>query len=831
MKRMLVLISVMWWCFVFSVPVLAAPERLNTQPNQVRIAVMGQGDFHPDRAVPGNVRSLPDGLAARVIEHLTATRRFEVVERTALRRVVREQQFGKDREVSDLDRVIEKSVQNLPDVSGWTIAAASAAADHNDRLKAFTDLGSAVGADYMVYAVLEQHRGGITTKAIPFSDGKRQVVEKSVDARLRLRVIETTRGRIIGADSIRTRISESVFTGREATQDEYSMFDHLGQKAAVSVLDMVFPPRLVNENPWVINRGANEQVRVGDRYRIEREGQEIRDASGVVIGKLRSEVGMAEVSQVQDTLSVVTPVNGTFALHDLALPKRRALTPENTSTAAATPPLKKTAPATGVNKPRLAVGLVKSRSTASTGADANKHIPAFTDTLISRLVQTRRFQLIDRQEADQLLDEQLAQAMMENRDMPSAMGRLEGADYVVIGSVTSFLVEEVNARLAGSSRVVASHKGHVEGNMRVVDARSGDIIESQKVSVTQTIRKAGSEERIITELADAYADQVTVNLMNALYPIKVAAVVSGVAYINRGTDGGLSSGETLRVVRSGLPITDPDTGVLIGHAETELGEVVLAEVEQAGAKAPVGSLALQRGDLLKRLAVNQGRRSDQPNPQAFRERSGGDADRPDGKSLTLAVGAVQANPSAHNGRLVDANTVRITNDLMVKLSQFTEFDVMERAEIDQVLDEKAFTAIAAGISQSGGLRELQGADYLVHTAIDDFMVRSESSKIPYTGETQTRFYGTAEATVRMVDVHTGKLNSAIKIRIDDRLNGAKSNAMATNDMIDRLTTEMATRISDDLAARQRGELVPVGRRATIAEPRTESAPNVSTPNF
>ena len=33
---------------------------------------------------------------------------------------------------------------------------------------------------------------------------------------------------------------------------------------------------------------------------------------------------------------------------------------------------------------------------------------------------------------------------------------------------------------------------------------------------------------------------------------------------------------------------------------------------------------------------------------------------------------------------------------MVKLSQFPEFDVMERAQIDQVIDEKAFTSIAQG---------------------------------------------------------------------------------------------------------------------------------------
>ena len=151
---------------------LTAPQALQVADNQVRIAVMGQEDFHPDRAVAGNVRSLPDDLAARVIEHLNNTRRFSVVERAALRRVVREQQFGRDQTASDLDRVIEKTVENLPATSGWTIAAAATAADHNDVLKEFQDLGTTVGADYILYAVLEKQQGSTNTTAVPFSDSE-----------------------------------------------------------------------------------------------------------------------------------------------------------------------------------------------------------------------------------------------------------------------------------------------------------------------------------------------------------------------------------------------------------------------------------------------------------------------------------------------------------------------------------------------------------------------------------------------------------------------------------------------------------------------------------
>jgi len=804
---------------------VAAPATLQQQKNRVKVAVMGQGDFHPDRAVKGNVRTLPDGLAARLIEQLSATKRFDIVERSALRHVIREQQFGADQKETDLDKVIEATVDNLAEVNGWTVAAASSAANHNDRLKEFQQLGSTIGADYIVYAVLEKQRSSVKTTAVPFSDDNRVVVKNQVDARLRLRVIETAKGRIIGADSLRTKISETVFSGKQSTQDEYSMFDRLGKQAALSVLDMVFPAQIISSDPWVVNRGSNEQVSVGDLYSITREGKDIKDASGISIGKLRSDVGLAKVSQVQATFSVLSAINGEFKINDLAIAQKQ----ESAATALkVAPSLHNSSVSIKGQRPRLAVGLVKSRSTAKTGIDANLHIPAFTDTLISRLTQTKRFQLIDRQETDQLLNEQLAQAMADNRDMPSAMGQLKGADYIVIGSMANFVIEERTSRLPGSSRTFVSQIGHVEGNMRIVDARTGDIMESRKISVSQSMKKATIDSRLITDLADAFADQVTVNLMNAIYPIKVAAIVSGVAYINRGTDGGLALGEKLRAIRPGMAIIDPDTGVQLGVAETELGTIELNEVGDARSKATTNGVALLVGDILKRLPASKGKRSTQAITQ-LPQRTGGDASKNDGKALTLAVGKIRFNPRGDNKQLININTVRITNDLMVKLSQFAEFEIMERMDIDQILDEKAFTAIAASTSPESTLGELEGADYLVHAMIDDFLIRAERKKIPYTNEIQTRYFGIVEASVRLIDVHTGRLKSAIKIRLNDRIKSVGSKPQAINDLIEKLTTKMATDISDDLSARQKGELVPVGRRIKKSVEKPTAA--VRRPNF
>jgi len=810
-----------------SQPLFAVPDSLKQQRNKVKVAVMGQGDFHPDRVVQGNVRSLPDGLAARLIEQLSATKRFDVVERSALRHVIREQQFGRKQKETDLDKVIEATVDDLPDVNGWTVAAASSAANHNDKLKEFKELGSTVGADYIIYAVLEKEKVSAKASAIPFSESGKVTVRKQVDARLRLRVIETAKGRIIGAESLRTKISETIFSGKESTQDEYSMFDHLGKQAAISVLDMIFPAQIISSDPWVVNRGSNEEVVSGDVYTVFREGKDIKDAAGISLGKLRSEIGLAKVTQVQKTFSVLSVIKGVLKVNDILVKKESK---NSALTGKKAPSLNKNnALNLQKERPRLAVGLVKSRSTASTGVDANLHIPAFTDTLISRLTQTKRFQLIDRQETDQLLNEQLAQAMAENRDMQSSMGQLNGADYVVIGSVSNFVIEERSTRLPGSSRVFISVEGHVEGNMRIVNARTGDIIESRKVSINKTVEKAKTEGRIITELADAFAEQVTVNLMNTIYPIKVAAIVSGVAYINRGTDGGLSIGEKLNVVRPGKAIIDPDTGVQLGVAETNLGSLELDEVDDARSKASTNGLALMVGDVLKRSAEFKAKRSGQRALSKAAQRTGGNASKAGGKALTLAVGQVKINPRGNNKQLVDVNGDRMTNDLMIKLSQFPEFDIMEREEIDQILDEKAFTSIAAGRSPVSTLRELEGADYLIHAMIDEFRVRVERKEVPYTDEIQTRYFGTVEASVRLIDVHTGRLASAIKVRINDRIKKVDSLSLATNDLIELLTTEMAVSISDDLSARQKGELVPIARSAKTIRKKAE--PAVRRPNF
>ncbi len=803
-----------------------------SQENTARratVAVLAASDFMPDRVKPpqGRVTGLPDVLASRIIEHLANSRRFRLVDRTALRRVVLEQRAGQALQKTYLDRTLDKAIDAMenvdggfavvpPDraspagrarVGGGAVGTTGTLADYNDLIKDFQDLGTTLGADFLVLGKLEKLDRSTRETAVPFSDRGRISRKREVDARLQLRVIRVDTGTVAGAASIRTRLSEELFEGRESDSDAFTAFDHLARVAATRILDITFPARLVSLDPLVISRGSNDGVKKGDLYRIRREGREIKDANGVVIARLKSDVGSVRIDVPQETVSVVTPVAGDdFRVGDLAVAEEEQ--PVARSAPAAAPPLKRqgaAAPSAGL--PRVAVGLVKSVSTARTDAGSGDHVPLFTDSIISRLSQTRRFQVIDRQEVDQLLDEQLAQALAENRDMPSAMGSLKGADYLVYGSLAVLGVEDRSLRLPGSKRSFRSKTGHAEGNMRIVDARTGDVLASRKIVVDRPLDGQMDANRSLTRLADAYAAQVVSVLMNTVYPIKVAGVAGdGTLYINRGDDGGLRQGEVLTLYRPGRPVIDPDTGIQLGVEEERIGQVKLTMVEDARSRGMLveGGRA-SRGDILRRSPENANRgpagtAAAAPPPPV---RSGGalpvaeDAGRGQ-RRPTIAVGQLRVTPGARTTRMAPGAIKRLTDELILKLHDSDRFRVMERQEVDQVLDEKTFEAVAAGGDIRDRLRELQGADYLVHGEIINYYLDVRQRKVPYLDEIRTTGTAVAEGILRLVDVHTGSVTGGTKVAIRQKYDNIEDIGRVFADLRDRFTTRAVATIVDRL---------------------------------
>lgn len=756
-------------------PAFAANNDLRTGSDQAYDKVSRPGGYNPETV------GLPEVLADAILEQLTNSKRFTPVERKALRTAVVEQRFGKEIADSYLDRTLDKAIQDMDKFEiggGLAMGAATSGAKYNDLLHDFKDLGTAIGANYLVLGNLHQLGSKTEIKDVPLSESGRTVASRTTEARLRLRVIDATTSTVVGADSLHLKVSSMLFRGGKESPDDFEFMNKVSSQAASKILDIIFPAKVVSLDPMVISRGSNDGIAVGDQFSIVREGKEIKESSGAVIAKLKSEVAQVRVATVQETIAIVdVETGGDISSGDLAV---RSLPVPPVAITESTVPLVAKNTASVMSVPRVAVGLVKAGSTAITGPDAGKHVPTFTDTIITRLVQSKRFTVIDRQEIDQLLDEQTAQALAENRDLPSVMGTLKGCDYLVIGSLQNFSMEEQTIKLPNSSRVMKVLDGFAEGNMRLVDARSGDIMESRKIAVQTQLEIQAGEDRVIAALADSFAAKVVANLLNAVYPIKIAAVVpESIVYINRGADGLLNSGNVLDVMQAGKKVVDPDTGVELGVVETRIGQIELTKVEE---NRSIGRIrdgeGMQAGDILKLVQTGESNIAKAPS-----ERSGGvisngvaptqskgAALQVKGKA-TIALAQITLNArrkfddSSRISIIQDGTMDQVTDIMADSLAKTNRFSMMERREIDQVIDEKDFQAIVQGGDIRAYLKELQGADYLVVGELTNFYLHIRKRKVPYLEEMEVRYTGFIEGNHRIVDSHTSEVIATDKIRI------------------------------------------------------------------
>ncbi len=759
------------------------PDALKTNQEVAVIAILSQSDFVPDRTGAAPV-GFPDSLADRVLEKLSKSRRFTPVEREALRRVILEQRFGQRLNETYLDRTLDQAIRNLdtmesvgdrvtgtrmkieagmggiggamsidnaiiptPVGSGLgegdgKIGTTGALANFDDILKDFLDLGSAAGTDFLVFGHLEKVERTTSTNAVPYSESRVESRNK-VDARARIRLIDTKNSVVLGAASFDVELSETVFSSQSGTLDDAAVFDALSDKIAAKVIDLVYPAKIASIDPITITRGLNDLVSAGDEYSVLREGETIKDADNVVLGYLSNTVGVIVVDNLEENFSIVSALsNNDIKVGDRVKRKEKKqqqqaeLTPGSSDT---------TQQVASNQKPTLAIGKIW----FSSKQDAGKESPQiFTNTLISSLANTKRFDVIDRQELDQLLTEQEATLMREGNTLPSSIGTLIGADYLVLGTVSVFSIEDREVKLPGSSRIFKKNIGHVEGNVRITDVASGVVLESRKIAVSDTLQNDLENSQLLTHLADKFAYASVEITLNAIYPFKIIAVSSdGTIYLNRGIDGGLSSGEILRVFRQGRAIVDPDGNRNMGNEEQNVGELLITEVEDTRSKATLLSGGpFQAGDVLKNSGNTDGI-------------SPGSAGTGAASSATLAVRLVSMDKDLAPNGMSEAKLRYLSNILKAEFARQSDYTIVERLDIDEVLDEKTMTSLINDNDVSDTLKDLSEAGQILVGGITSMRFEDITREIPYLDKVEVYHVAYIEGAFKIIDSRTGEVIS------------------------------------------------------------------------
>ena len=211
-----------------------------------------------------------------------------------------------------------------------------------------------------------------------------------------------------------------------------------------------------------------------------------------------------------------------------------------------------------------------------------------TDILITELVKSGKFIVVERQKLDKLMEEQkLGQSGAIDPNTAAKVGKILGLNALVTGSISQFGVKK-----EGKDFIVSQSKQQIVEctvDIRVVDTETGQVLLAD--SGKGVVRKASGkflgmgnqskyDETLEGEALRAAIVKFTDNIISQVnrkpWSCRVAAVKDGRIYLNAGLEAGVQVGQKLKVFSQGAAITDPDTGILLGYEERELGTLKIA---------------------------------------------------------------------------------------------------------------------------------------------------------------------------------------------------------------------------------------------------------------
>ncbi|MBI2915281.1 MAG: hypothetical protein HYY07_00305, partial [Elusimicrobia bacterium] len=212
---------------------------------------------------------------------------------------------------------------------------------------------------------------------------------------------------------------------------------------------------------------------------------------------------------------------------------------------------------------------------------------AASDILITELVKTGKFIVVEREKVNKLLEEQkLGLTGAIDANTAAQMGKILGLNAIVTGAISNFGV-----RTTGSDYLITQSKRQEAActvDIRVVDAETGQILHADSGKGVAKVAsgsflglgtQGGYAESIEGDSLRAAVSQLIVYFTSQInkkpWSCRVADVEGTTVYLDAGMESGLESGQKLQAFKLGREIRSPRTGIVIGRTEEKLGELVI----------------------------------------------------------------------------------------------------------------------------------------------------------------------------------------------------------------------------------------------------------------
>jgi curli biogenesis system outer membrane secretion channel CsgG len=250
-----------------------------------------------------------------------------------------------------------------------------------------------------------------------------------------------------------------------------------------------------------------------------------------------------------------------------------------------------------------------------------------TDMLITKLVQSGRFNVIARNESFEEVKGEidLGETGYIEDETKVEKGKVKGVDYILMGKVTNFGHKESSGGIGGALTGgfgdvgLSSKKAVVWIDFRLVDATTGETIIAESaeglekksgayIAASDYDNWLGSVRFDSDEFRDSMVGKATVKAIDAIaekliahFPLTgaIIAVTSGNIIIDLGEGSGIKVGQKLKVLREN--VVKNSAGEEVFRESSEIGVVEIAEIQLKTSKAKIisGCSGVREGDIVQ----------------------------------------------------------------------------------------------------------------------------------------------------------------------------------------------------------------------------------------
>lgn len=232
-----------------------------------------------------------------------------------------------------------------------------------------------------------------------------------------------------------------------------------------------------------------------------------------------------------------------------------------------------------------------------TGPDPGQ---GMSDMLVTALVQSGEFRVIEREQLQHVLKEQdFGQSGRVTEQTAPALGKLLGVAAIVYGSVSEFgyMSSETGAGFASIGGGVAKTTARVSIDVRMIDTTTGEIIladtaDDEKSQMGLKLKtedfsfghKGKFDETLVgkatREAIDDLVEKITKTLEGVPWTGRIVKADGAKIYLNAGQDVGVTAGMRFNVYRMGEELIDPVTGLSLGAEEEMIGTIEATDIKE-----------------------------------------------------------------------------------------------------------------------------------------------------------------------------------------------------------------------------------------------------------